>query len=340
MKKRNAIVLGVGIILLALILLPILIFGNSKENNYPVNVSIENGVAVPDKVTYDFDFKANENDEYKFYLDWWQDEEPAFITGMCIKDPDGETVFSGTAQMMSCDTVPQNLKSGKYKAELTFITDNETLTAFCKANDLEVSGEGFDFEGVVKDGSYKVDYRIDVEKANANYVAIGIFLGVMIGIGGLVIILALIKNGDDARSQYDERQQIARGKAYRAGFYTMGIAILVMFILEMAGVSLPIERSLTYFMIFVFGGLALIAVNIWNDSYYAMNENPIRFVVIFALIALFELMIGIRYVTTGQLIVNGILTFRAMSFVVVFMLLFVLVMTLIKRLKDKREEDA
>ena len=55
MKKRNAVVLGVGIILLALILLPIMIFGNSKENSYTVNVSVENGVAVPDKVTYDFD---------------------------------------------------------------------------------------------------------------------------------------------------------------------------------------------------------------------------------------------------------------------------------------------
>ena len=340
MKKRNAVVLGVGIILLALILLPIMIFGNSKENSYTVNVSVENGVAVPDKVTYDFEFKAREDVEYKFNLDWWQDEEPGFITGMCIKDPDGEIAFAGTAQMMSCDTVPRNLKSGKYIAELTFITDNDTFTEYCKSHDLEVSGDEIDLGGFVKDGSYKVDYHIDVEKANANYVAIAIGLGVMMGIGGLVIILALTKNGDDARSQYDERQQIARGKAYRAGFYTMGLAILVMFVLEMAGVSLPIERSLTYFMIFVLGGLALIAVNIWNDSYYAMNENPVRFVIIFALIALFELMVGIRYLTTGQMVVNGILTFRAMSFVVVFMLLFVLVMTLIKRLKDKREEDA
>ncbi len=340
MKKRNAIVLGAGIIFFSLILLPILIYGNSKENSYTANVLIENGVAVPAEATYDFELKADEDDVYKFNLDWWQDEEPAFITGMCIKDPDGETVFVGTAQMMSCDTIPQNLKSGKYEAELTFITDNDTYTAYCKSHDLEVSGDGVDFSEIVKDGSYKVDYRINVEKANANYTAIGIGLGIMIGIGSLIIILALTKNGDDAQSKYDERQQIARGKAYRAGFYTMGLAVLVMFVLEMAGISLPIERSLTYFMIFVLGGLALIAVNIWNDSYFAMNENPIRFVIVFALISLFELMVGIRYLRTGQMVVNGILTFRAMSFVVVFMLLFVLAMTLIKRLKDKREEES
>ena len=78
---------------------------------------------------------------------------------------------------------------------------------------------------------------------------------------------------------------------------------------------------------------------IWHEGYFSINENPRRLVVIFVVVTVLNLLVFFMNALHGEVIVDGVVTFRVINLLVAIMSFIVLVVLLLKNLVDKREDD-
>ncbi len=170
-----------------------------------------------------------------------------------------------------------------------------------------------------------MEYRIGV--------VVGIAAGLLVGIG----LVALLFHKKVLDTHFDERQERARGKAYQYGFLTL-LACLFAY-----GVSdLALGRwcdALAGVTICAAAGLGVFAVTcILKDAYLSLREKPRQVMALFALIAIVNLGLGAMYHSSGELVENGVLTFRAMNPILGFEVLVILVVYIINHLLRGRED--
>lgn len=167
----------------------------------------------------------------------------------------------------------------------------------------------------------------------------GLAAGLLLGLlaGGLILRLLFKRRVLDCT--FDERQELARGVAYKYGFITLLVSIFAYGMLELvvgrwcdalAGAALCFAP-----------GLCVFAVTcIRRDAYLSLRESPRKVMVLFALIALFNLVLGGISLASGELVVDGLLTFRAANPILGLAILVILAVYLGNRLLGAREEDS
>ena len=169
------------------------------------------------------------------------------------------------------------------------------------------------------------------------YYYLGIAAGIILG----VIILAIVssirkKNGNFC--EYDERQVAARGKAYKYGFFTFIIYFAAYGILQMAtdgeivsdlvGITVGIVTA-----VFVFASNA-----IWNDAYFSLQESPRYYIALFLAVGGLNLVVGFRGMIEHR--AEGILDENIMNLSCGVLFVGLLLVTLVKLQKDKRQGEA
>ena len=172
-----------------------------------------------------------------------------------------------------------------------------------------------------------------------DYYHAGIAVGLAAGIlAGLVFVAFLFKK-KVLDMHFDERQELARGKAFQYGFLTLlattyayGISDILFgrWCDVLAGVAICLAA-----------GLCVFAVTcILKDAYLSLREKPGKFMVLFALLSLFNLGLGVMYGVSGGLVEDGVLTFRAMNPIIGTATLVILVVYIVNHLLRSREEEA
>lgn len=128
--------------------------------------------------------------------------------------------------------------------------------------------------------------------------SIGYFAGLATSIIVVMLIVYAVKRfcrPNDKNvfqvSKYDERQKIAQGKAYRNGFWTL---LLGGYVGVMAQATLELSVTLYEIMLFVAmaGLLVYVCSCIIMDAYMGMNDNPKRWMISMAIIAVSNLAIA------------------------------------------------
>lgn len=162
----------------------------------------------------------------------------------------------------------------------------------------------------------------------------GLLTGILIG----VAVLVLLFKKKVLSMEFDERQERARGKAFQYGFFTLMICLYVYGVSEMAlgrwcdalaGVTLCIAI-----------GVGVFAVTcILRDAYLSLKEKPRQVMTMFALIAFFNLGLGGLYLSSGGLVEDGVLTYRAVNPILGAMALAILIVYIVNFLLRSREED-
>lgn len=161
----------------------------------------------------------------------------------------------------------------------------------------------------------------------------GLLTGTLVGIA----VLVLLFKKKVLNMEFDERQQRARGKAALYGFTTLLVVLYIYGISEialgrwcdaLAGVSLCIAI-----------GLGVFAVTcILNDAYLGLKEKPRQIMTMFALVTFFNLGLGGLYLSSGGLVVDGVLTYRVANPVLGFMALAILLVYIVNFLLRDREQ--
>lgn len=128
-------------------------------------------------------------------------------------------------------------------------------------------------------------------------------LGILFGAVFTAVVCALLfakkRNWHPGSSDFDERQQIGRGKAYQWGFFTMLIAgsiyAMTDYAMELPGFSLP------WVMGIVVLGVAVFAVTaIRYDAFYGFREKGNRYYITGACFLLLMTRSGVANLRRGN----------------------------------------
>ena len=164
-------------------------------------------------------------------------------------------------------------------------------------------------------------------------IAVGLTAGLAIGL--LVVALLFRKKVLDCT--FDERQERARGVAFRYGFFTLMGSVFLYGASElalgrwcdaMAGGCLCIAVSITVFAV----------ICILKDAYLSLRERPWKIIVLFLALSLFNLGLGTVQLLRRGLLEDGVLSFRAVNLICGVMTLVILAVYLVNFSLERREE--
>ena len=167
----------------------------------------------------------------------------------------------------------------------------------------------------------------------------GVLFGILVGVVAAAGLLAFLFKKKVLDMHFDERQELARGKAFQYGFFTLLISAYVYGASDvvlgrwcdvLAGVTLCVAA-----------GICVFAVTcILKDAYLSLREKPRTVMTMFALLTLINLGFGGMYAYSGDLIEDGVLTFRAVNPIIGFATLVILIVYIVNHLLRSREEEA
>lgn len=169
---------------------------------------------------------------------------------------------------------------------------------------------------------------------------IGLIVGVLVGLAVVALVVMLCRKKGSMRfgkCEYDERQMLARGKAFRAGFFTILIYEAVYAMVDVAGIKWC--ANVTGIMLGLMLGITVFAiVAISKDAYMSMNERPTGWMIIWCVVIGLNLVCGLRQALEGELIRDGMLTEEWMNWMCAGMFIAILISQLVHNRKLKREE--
>lgn len=172
------------------------------------------------------------------------------------------------------------------------------------------------------------------------YRLLGVITGMIIGIVVCLVAFRLMNKDKKLRTNYDERQKAIRGEGYKVGFYTTGVSLLILMILESADIVLPIENMVVYFVCFAVGATALCSYSIWKGAYFGINNKRKQWMAFISIAAVINIVVSVNGVVDGDMIVDGKLSFLAINAISAVMFLTVLVSLGLRSLIDSKGDDA
>lgn len=168
---------------------------------------------------------------------------------------------------------------------------------------------------------------------------IGIAVGIMIGLIICLILFRVMNKDGKIKTQYDEMQQITRGKGYKYAFYAILICEAILIPLSVGNVRLPLDNACLHFLIIFIGVIIHITYFIFKDAYVGLNTNMKRFMIIMVVASVINFTSAFAAFKDGEMMIDG--QFQSPFINLLCGLLFVIlaIELLIKKTIDNRSED-
>ena len=264
--------------------------------------------------------------------------EDGFLTGVAVLNEEKEVLFSCTGARVHAESMAVELKKGDYVFVLETLATEEQFQAFCKMYGCEEQfGSSFDFTS--GDGIWPMRYVIEIVPKNGNVgPAAAILCGLFFGIAMTIVLRVITTDSGTLTCEYDERQIAARGKAFRYGFWTALVYLGCVALLHMITVQIPMEEYLVDFIGILIALCVMLTVCIWEDAYFALNENRGKLMVIFAAVSVLNLLAVLMNFSLGLVIVNGRLSLGSVNIFCLVMVVYVFVNLWLKDARDRKED--
>ena len=169
----------------------------------------------------------------------------------------------------------------------------------------------------------------------------GVAVGVIVG----VIIVALIftynkkKTGSAVGGDFDERQQLLRGKAFQAGFFTMLILSFLYWVLVRLVLQRPLMEDGLSALICVLVGVGVFGFDcILHDAFFTVQNKPKNYIILFICTTLCQIPSAINNIREGRVVENGVLTFGVIPIVCAVLFLGILTAIVCKMLAMRKED--
>lgn len=336
--KKKVIIVSTAVILLLILLMGIVINAATNDSkgqvvtqmSFTKEISVVDHVAQPEEASYEIEIE--DAGDYVFYGKWEADAE-GLITGCKIFDETGKEVFMSTAEGCTMNSAPIYMGEGDYTLTLSYITNMEQWAEFV--------GEGFSSNEdypFASDGQFTIPYEFRLEK-HFSFMGIMMVLGLALGMVLAVLMLSVVKKGDDVKSKYDERQEIVRGRGFKYGFATILVANMLYYMLLLAGLATPMGADIVLVVNSLLGICVCASYCVWNDGYFALNEKIGTFIVIALIGGGINLIMGISAFVSGAAVQNGKFTFRSINLFCGIMVLIICGVMLLKKICKDGEDD-
>ena len=336
MKKKTTIWVCsiLSFVLIALCVVMIITDVPATKIVFTGNVTVEDG--IPSSAGDSVQFSVEEDGEYVWRYEWLG--EPGMVTGMSVNAAEGVSVFACTAEGCFAESVPMELEAGTYEIEVAYLTNTDAMNCFLAQHGIDEVGD--DFYEYKASGTWTTEYSISLEETSG--IGIGFkavfVIGLAVGLLVVAICVTASKKGDEVKNQFDERQELVRGKGFKYGFFTMMIANAALLVLNILEIPLFSNMEVAMTASIVIGVSVFASYCIWNDGYFALNENRKSLLIMLGLIGTLNLVIGIGNVFAGVIMENGAFTFRSTNLFCALMFIVVFIVMLAKHIKDGKEE--
>ena len=134
---------------------------------------------------------------------------------------------------------------------------------------------------------------------------VGIAVGIMIGLIICLILYRVMNKDGKIKTQYDEMQQITRGRGYQYAFYTIMVCEVLLILFSVGNVRLPFDNACLHFLIIFIGVVIHITYCIFNDAYVGLNTNMKRFIIIMILVSVINFMSAFMAFKEGVMMIDG-----------------------------------
>lgn len=168
---------------------------------------------------------------------------------------------------------------------------------------------------------------------------LGVICGVVIGLILIVLLLRWTKKDGAAKCRYDERQELVRGRGFKYAFFTLITCNGVYVFADSLPEERMIDSAVGVGVCIIISCVVYACYCIWNEGYFALNENPKRVLVAFILIALLNFGVFARTAITSGIMENGALSASCLNLVCGIMFLVIFAVLLLKYLQNKREAE-
>ncbi len=168
----------------------------------------------------------------------------------------------------------------------------------------------------------------------------GITVGLIVGLVIAFVLLKVANTNHRAKTEYDERQQLIRGKGYMYAFYTAVFYQIIMMILSIGGIELPMERYAQDCLGFFLGFIVLAVYCIWNDVYWGLNNNKKTYIIIFIVATIFNIIPVVGPAMSGTLVEDGKIGLPIINIMALTMIAIIGIEFLIKKIvSDKAPQE-
>lgn len=176
-------------------------------------------------------------------------------------------------------------------------------------------------------------------KPSPEYV-LGFFVGILAGLAILFVLYKILRK-KKGPCKYDERQLLARGKAYRAAFWTL-VAYSLLNGLLFVGTGIRWADEMTVPFIGVCLAATVYAVIcILKDAYFSIMDRPGFYYGLFGLIMAGNLAtFTLAAAKKTSYSTDGMLNFRCMNLVVVAVFAVIMITMAAKQLHDKKNAES
>ncbi|MCR5651393.1 MAG: hypothetical protein K6F86_09465 [Lachnospiraceae bacterium] len=169
--------------------------------------------------------------------------------------------------------------------------------------------------------------------------ASGMAAGLVAGLIICVILFRYMNKDKKILTKYDERQEMARGRAYKYGFWASMATAAVVMITDVAEISLASSFTKYFFIMFV-GILVQVTYSIFNDAYLGINTNKKRLMIICIIAGLCNLLGVVGNIKGGTFIVNGVVSDAGTNLLCCILMVVIGIELLIKDSMDRKHATA
>ncbi len=341
MKKKTIAILFVLVAVLFAVGVGAILFGLPKtvyELSFEENINAQRGVA-PEEMVYSME--VPEDGDYVMYAKWTSN--PSGMLMACnITDENGNNVSTLGAHWMDMASDVMPLEAGNYTLTLTPFTDGELWKAYWA--DFDKTGWDAGTEGdepeieLVGDGEFSFEFSFRLEGSRDTKGVVSVVLAV-IGVILFVIILAVVQRENSMKQNYDERQELLRGRGAKYGLISMLFLNVALYLLESMGVQLPMSAGIAVILSVFVGGGVYAVYCIRMDAYFALNQRAGAFAGFLFIIGVINLVIGITAALDGRIIQNNQLTDRSLNLFCGIMMIILCGSILLKKVCRDREEE-
>lgn len=165
-----------------------------------------------------------------------------------------------------------------------------------------------------------------------------VFLGVMALLVVIGLVVGKLAGKKLGKAEFDERQQLARGKAYKAGFYTLLAGLLAVYLLPIFTEWQPKDAALLPFAAICVGVTVFACVAVANDAYLGIRQNPRIMLLVLGIVVVGNLLAGFSAMETAGF-ADGITVENSMNFIIAVMGLIILTALAVRLRMAARDEE-
>lgn len=172
-----------------------------------------------------------------------------------------------------------------------------------------------------------------------NAYTLGVMFGILVAVL-IVTILSLVKRRKTGRpDEFDERQQLIRGRAYQHAFIvTLCVAALyggLVAITERAYMADGVAALLVTFIgVGTFG-----AESILRDAFFTAKNRPKSYIILYAAVIFSQLVNAVSNIREGGLVQDGVLTMKVLPLACTVLFTVILVCLVVKAVQKPKEDD-